>query len=416
MVNFKRVDDNLKVPRLANKSKMIKTSAVLLSHKSTQSYMFHSYRDNMGIWRAIILSISVIAALGLFVPTNSFAIHNSEEMTWQLVMISSYPACSGYHYQMMEKYDDITERYLELYQTPNTSYKPTCMIEEKYLTQYQAPDDLDLLILVYDRNKGRAELHPYEIGGIYSHIGKEWTHNHTIIFCDCSNFKYSDPPWILSHELSHFILYYLGYDLSIVENQIHQLDEKYDYCAEVAHDESCYAVKTRMKGLRHDYSVMKPHEPAVGQSLFLSEKAESILDISFKKDMIAEITSWWLEGKITDEDYLKSLEILSGMTDFENRMAGGFASADRANVILTEPPKDSNQDAIEQQVVSEWEEQKTLDIEEMITYTYEQKRILTSEGPDEGLPQWFKTRALWWVNEKIGNEEFIAGMEYLYKP
>ncbi len=415
MVNFKRVDDNLKVPRLTNKSKMIKTSAVLLSHKSTQSYMFQSHRDNMGIRVAIILSISVIAALGLFVPTNSFAIHNSEEMTWQLVMISSYPACSGYHYQMMEKYDDITERYLELYQTPNTSYKPTCMIEEKYLTQYQAPDDLDLLILVYDRNKGRAELHPYEIGGIYSHIGKEWTHNHTIIFCDCSNFKYSDPPWILSHELSHFILYYLGYDLSIVENQIHQLDEKYDYCAEVAHDESCYAVKTRMKGFRHDYSVMKPYEPAVGQSLFLSEKAESILDISFKKDMIAEITSWWLEGKITDEDYLKSLEILSGMTDFENRMAGGFASADRANVILTEPPKEPSQ-VLEQDDVSEWSVQKTFDIQEMITYTYEQERILTSEEPDEGLPQWFKTRALWWVNEKIGNEEFIAGMEYLYKP
>jgi len=406
----------MNVFKLLSELKKIKTSVDLLTNKSTQSYILQNHIKKVVKGRRIILSISIIAVLGLFIPPNSFAIHNSDSITWQLVMISSYPACSGYHYQMMEKYNDITEKYLELYQVPNTNYKPTCMIEEKYASGYSAPNDLDLLILVYDRNKGRAELHTYEIGGIYSHIGKEWTHNHTIIFCDCSNFKYSDPVWILSHELTHFILYYLGYDISVVEEQTHQLDARYDYCAEVKHDISCYEVKTRLKGIAHDYSVMKPYEPAVGQSLFLSEKAESILDVSFKKDMIAETTTWWLEGKITDEDYLRSLEILSGMTDFENRIAGGFASADRANVFLTEPPKNTNQDAIEQQVVSEWSEQKTFDIQEMITYTYEQKRILTTEEPDEGLPQWFKSRALWWVNGKIDNAEFISGMEYLYKP
>jgi len=404
----------MNVFKLLSESKKIKTSVDLMTNKSTRSYILQNHIKKMIKGRGIILSISIIAVLGLFIPTSSFAIHNSESMTWQLVMISSYPACSGYHYQMMEKYNDITENYLKLYQMPNTSYKPTCMIEKEF--KYNAPKDLDLLILVYDRNKGRADLHQYEIGGIYSHIGKEWTHNHTIIFCDCSNFKYSDPVWILSHELSHFILYYLGYDLSVVEEQIHELDARYDYCAEVEHDPSCYEIKTRMEAFGHDVSVMKPYESAVGQSLFVSEKAEPILDVSFKRDMIAETTSWWLEGKITDEDYLRSLEILSGMTDFENRIAGGFASADRAYVVLTEPPKDPNQDAIEQQMVSEWEEQKTLDIQEMITYTREQKRILTTEEPDKGLPQWFKSRALWWVNGEIDNAEFIAGMEYLYKP
>ncbi len=406
----------MNVFKLLSESKKIKTSVDLLTNKSTRSYIIQNHIKKVVKGRGIIFSISIIALLGLFIPTNSFAIHNSESMTWQLVMISSYPACSGYHYQMMNKYDDITENYLELYQMPNTSYKPTCMIEKEFLTGYKAPKDLDLLILVYDRNKGRADLHPYEIGGIYSHIGKEWTHNHTIIFCDCSNFKYSDPVWILSHELSHFILYYLGYDLSVVEEQIHELDARYDYCAEVKHDESCYEIKTRMEAFGHDVSVMKPYESAVGQSLFVSEKAEPILDVSFKRDMIAETTSWWLEGKITDGDYLRSLEILSGMTDFENRIGGGFASADRAYVVLTEPPKDQNQDAIEQQVISEWEEQKTLDIQEMITYTREQKTILTTEEPDKGLPQWFKSRALWWVNGEIDNAEFISGMEYLYKP
>jgi hypothetical protein len=290
------------------------------------------------------------------------------------------------------------------------------MTEYKYDSEYSAPDDLDLLILVYDRNKGRADLHSYEIGGIYSHIGKEWTHNHTIIFCDCSNFNYSDPTWILSHELSHFILYYMGYDLSIIEEQIHELDAKYDACVEGKYSESCNEVKTRISTDTGYYVVMKPYEPAVGQSLFVSEKVESILDVSFKKDMIAETTTWWLEGKITDGDYLQSLEILSGWADFENRIAGGFASADRANVFLTEPAKDSTQDAIKQQMVSEWSEQKTLDIQEMITYTEEQERILTTEEEDKSLPQWFKSRALWWLDEKIDNRDFISGMQFFYKP
>ncbi len=367
----------------------------------------------MGSGKIIIITVSMIVVLGLLVPTNSFAIHASESISWQLVMVSSYPACSNYHYQMMNKYTDMTERYLDLYPAPNSNYKPTCVIEEK-LGAYLAPGDLDLLILVYDRNKGRAELHPYDVGGIFSHIGKEWTHNHTIVLCDCSNFKYSDPVWILSHELSHFVLYYLGYDLSIVEEEIHQLDEKFDFCTEVKHDESCYAVKTRMKGELHDYTVMKPYEPAVAKTWLMKWdiKPTPILDDSFKRDMIAEVTTWWLEGKIVDKDYLKTLEILTGQSEYNQRLAGGFASADRAHVILTEPPKNQ----IKRDVDPEWSEQKILDIQEMVTYTYEQKRILTTDVTDKDLPQWFKSRAIWWVTEKISNEDYITGMEYLLKP
>jgi len=372
-----------------------------------------SSRNKIASRRTIILTISIFSVLGLFVPNSSFAIHSSENITWQLVMISSYPACSNYHFQMMQKYDDVTENYLELYQVPNTSHKPTCMIEKEFLTGYKAPKDLDLLIIVYDRNKGRADLHPYDIGGIYSHIGIEWTHNHTIIFCDCSNFNYSDPVWILSHELSHFVLYYLGYDLSIVEKKIHENDAKYDYCTEVEYDESCNDVKTRVLGSNHDLTVMKPYQPAVGKGLFGFEKAKSILDDSFKRDVIMDITTWWLEGKISDDDYLKSLEKLTGWSDYEKRVAGGFASADRATMILTEPPKHTTQDTTKDDV-SEWSEQKTLDIQEMITYTYEQKRLLIAEEVGEGFPQWFKSRALWWVNEKIDNKEFISGLGYFF--
>jgi len=281
------------------------------------AYISRGIKNTMGWSRAPLFILAMIALFGLVAPVNSFAIHNSEDITWKLVVISSYPACSNYHYQMKMKYNDVTEKYFDLYKQENTNYKPDGMTEEEYASEFEAPDDLDLLIIVFDRNKGRAELHPHQIGGLYSHVGQEWTHNHTIIICDCSNFNYSDPTWILSHELSHFILYYLGHDLSVVEEQIHKWDAKYDYCVEKFHDESCQAVKTRIQGDSQRYTVMTPYEPAIGQNLIDSTLNESIFDYAFKTDMMAEITGWWVEGKIADEDYVKSLKILTGVTDFE---------------------------------------------------------------------------------------------------
>jgi len=370
---------------------------------------------SIGMNRTVVLMLCSVAVLGLLVPANSYAMHSTEEITWQLVVISS-SACSGYHYQIAARYDDVTKKYLELYQQPNVGLEPKCLTSYDFDTEFETPESLDLLIIVYDRNKGRADLHSYGIGGIYSHVGEEWTHNHTIVICDCSNFNYSDPVWILSHELSHFVLYYLGYDLSITEKEIHAKDAKYDYCVEEKYDESCNSSKTKIRTEVYSYSwtVMSPYEPAIGQKLFTSETVEPILDSSFKTDMIAAITTWWLEGKILDEDYMKSFEILTGETDFKKRVAGGFASADRANVILTEPPKSKKLGAPEIDV-SQWTEQKRLDVEEMITYTEEQKSILSTEEIDKQLPDWFKTRAMWWVTEKIDNDEFIAGMEFMTK-
>ena len=88
--------------KLLKKSSTIKARVELFMNKSTKSFIIQSRRKNVASGRAIILTISIIAVLGLFIPPNSSAIHNSDGITWQLVMISSYPACSGYHYQMME--------------------------------------------------------------------------------------------------------------------------------------------------------------------------------------------------------------------------------------------------------------------------------------------------------------------------
>ena len=366
--------------------------------------------------KGIFIIFPIIIALILVssaVP--SFAVHQSEKLTWQLVMISSYPACSNYHYQMTERYNEITQSYFGLYQLENTNFKPICMTEKKYNTEFEPSADLDLLIVVYDRNKGRAELHSNDIGGFYSHIGREWTHNHTIVFCDCPNFKFSDPNWILTHELSHFILYYLGFDSKVVEDHVHDLDAKYDYCVEEEYDEAkCSPVKTRMDTGSHRWMVMAPYAGAIGKKVFSNEIDKDIVIPQYKIAMQAEITQWWLDERITDEHFAKSLEILTE-DEIDLGSTVEFISKDSRNVIFTDPPKDLKDDLLESDTTIEWVKQREKNILLMVPFAENIEEEIPNDELPKSLPQWFKTRAIWWISGKITHEEFVSGMQYLFK-
>ena len=185
----------------------------------------------------LFFAIFSVFAIPLF-SNHAFANHMSEKMTWQLVFISSQPGCSNYHYQIMNKYHALTGAYINEYSIENESYPPECIPMEKYPQNYEQHYDIDLFILVYDRNLGREILQGNDVGGYYNHFGVDRTTNHVVVFCDCPNFKFSDPVWILTHELSHFSLVYLGYDSSVTEKMVHANDKAYDKCRETW-TESC---------------------------------------------------------------------------------------------------------------------------------------------------------------------------------
>ena len=357
----------------------------------------------------IVVSLLAFIAISLMLPISAFAIHETNTIKWEVVILSSYPACSNYHFQMVEKYNEISEKYFEMYQIEFENNKPKCMLKNDFEENYQRDSDLDLLILIYDRNLGREDLHRNNIGGMYSHVGDEWTHNHTIIFCDCSNFKYSDPVWILSHELSHFILYYLGYEMDVVEEIIHQKDQKYDYCVEHVYNESCKTASTKLKTEYYSYewTVMAPHEPAIGTELFEEKINEKLLESPYRTMMLQETTKWWLEGKINDFDYAKSVAILSTDIDARDNQIEKLLIKESKNLILTEPPKDSK--GQDQNNAHE----KNNEVQKMAL----KKINLDLEQMDNELelPLWFKTRAMWLVTEQITEKEFIQGMEFLFR-
>ena len=361
--------------------------------------------------RTWALLAGFVLVASLMVPTSAFAIHQTDEISWQLIMISSYPACSNYHYQMTNKYFEVTTEYLDLYQTQHKGLKPLCLTEQEYEEEYDSSDAIDLLIIVYDRNKGRAELHSENMGGFFSHVGEAWTHNHTIVFCDCSNFKYSDPTWILSHELSHFILYYLGYDKEITEGLVHSMDVGRDYCVEVEYDETCLDKRIRLDTDNFYATVMPPYEPAVGQSLIPDNVSEKIEDSKYRMDMQIQVAKWWLDGKISDADFTVSLEILLEKMGTIGERSSFFA-AESPNVVFADGPIDMKQSIEEDGDILVAGDEKSEKILEM----HPNGDAINDVPDEEMIPEWFKTRALWWVNEKIDDSSFVAGMEYLYNP
>lgn len=291
------------------------------------------------MWNSVIVAFFGILLGLIAIPLPTSFAYTQDEATWQLVVISSEPACSGYHYYLVEKYNEITREYLDLYKLFHGSYQPECFTEDDFIEEYSKPYDLDLLILVFDKNKGMTDLRTYNTGGVYIHQGNDLSTNHSVIICDCPNFKYSDPVWILSHELSHFVLNYLAFDLDEVEEKIHDIDYKFDRCVEGEYNSLCSTVKTRIETGRASWTVMIPHAPAIGKDPPLPLVEKVSLESPYQTAMIKEITNWWLDGEISDENYIKSLKILSGKADNKKLIPNGVFK-NSAILMLTEPRHD----------------------------------------------------------------------------
>lgn len=350
------------------------------------------------VFFGVLLSFSTI-------PLPQSFSYTPEETTWQLVVISSEPACSGYHHYMVEKYYEITTAYLDLYKLFHGSYEPKCFTEDDFIEQYNKPLDLDLLILVFDKDKGMADLHTHNTGGVYIHQGNDLSTNHNIIICDCPNFKYSDSVWILSHELSHFVLNYLGFDLDKVENEIHGIDYKFDRCVEVEYESLCSTIKTRIETNRAYWTVMIPYEEAVGLEPPPPLVEKVSLESPYQTAMIKEITNWWNEGEISDKNYISSLKILSGKVNEKNLNPDGVFK-NSAILMLTDSRTDNQNKTIAKEDFDNISKNFL-----KINLSISKNQTEFSETEKNTFLDWLKIKTNSWKENKINDDEFILDLE-----
>ena len=90
-------------------------------------------------------------------------------------------------------------------------------------------EDTNLLILMYDEKLGQKILEPNNLDGVYIHTGNDRSKNHLVLMCHCSDYdtgyERTLPSWILSHELSHFVLSYKGFSQDDIQERIHDIDD-----------------------------------------------------------------------------------------------------------------------------------------------------------------------------------------------
>jgi len=349
----------------------------------------------------VILAATFMLTTSSFVTNDAFANHMSEEMKWQLVYITHNSVCSNYDVQKTRMYSEISSSYLEEYQLVNSQYDPLCINQYAYL-DYQAPSDLDMIILVYDKDIGRNELNSLKIGGYYHHTGPDIKQNHAIVICDCPTFDYSSPVWILSHELSHFVLTYVGYDIELIEDLVHENDAAYDQCILTGTSCSASVLKLRSETAAYSYSVMPLYEPAIGlnsQEIVEEEVPVQVLELS------KLVTKWWTQEKISEADLFNALGFMASGKSLYNYMNPEIITADSSYDVDDEYVKN----LLEADLAKENPELLSRIPENLLS----NDDLIFGEGNSKGMPAWFKTTIQWWVDGEISDDEFKRTVDFL---
>ena len=369
----------------------------------------------LGYKTSVTFSLMSIFALMIVPSTISEAFAESESnLTWQLVFIKN-EECDQ-NDTLDDVYASLTSKYFELYQLENTVYDVNCMSESEY-QEFQMNEETNLLILVYDGYMGQKILESNNVDGIYVHTGDDRTQNHLVIMCHCSDYdtgyERTLPSWILSHELSHFVLSYKGFSQSDIQERIHDIEKGYDNCIGTNfQNSSCdeFKISIRPDSSARDFVVMTPYEPAVGNKLikYISDDFSDSEIIELQRSL----AKMWIVNSIDDEAYATTLKHLIDTPIVDNsethkpfmEIPNGFVIAE------TSKPKD-----IEWDEYLNPETQNQDNISNLINYIPFDLEEQVEEFSLEKMPNWFKTRALLWSEDRISNKVFFDGVEHLVR-
>jgi len=335
-------------------------------------------------------------------------------LEWQLLYIQE-DICKQSDI-LNEVYSSLTSKYFELYQLENISHEAYCMTELEY-SEFQVNEDVDLLILVYDGNLGEKILQPNKVDGLYFHSGNDRSTNHLLIMCHCSDFDSSYdqilPSWILTHELSHFVLSYKGFPRFGIINAVHEIEDEYDNCIGTNfQSQNCadFKLTLRPDDQSKDFPVMKPYEGAVGQKLvqYIPEDFSDSKVINLQRDL----TKMWITNEIDDNAFSNTLKnFVEGPIENDHDFAEPFMEINNGFVIAEKSkPRDVEWNEYLQ---SETQNQDyTHLILEYIPFNIDES---AEEINFEKMPSWFKTRAILWSEKRISDKVFFDGVEHLIR-
>jgi hypothetical protein len=237
------------------------------------------------------------------------------------------------------------------------------------------------------------------------------------MMCDCSDFasgyETTLPSWILSHELSHFVLSYKGFSKSDVKMKVHELQEGYDKCVGTNFDDKkCneFKITLRADSSTKDYVMMAPYGPAVGNNLinYIATDTTNSELINLQRDL----TKMWITNAIDDKAYENTLKHLVNPVVNSESEDAKLALEFPNGFMIRELSKPTDTD---------WKQylepiaDKEKSFQTLLNYVPFNLKDPVSETNIEKMPNWFKTRALLWSEKRISDKVFFDGVEHLVR-
>lgn len=359
----------------------------------------------------------LIFTIGILFSTNLITSAYAEDESnpkWSLYFINDEHRCFTSDKTTTSELTSLTSQYFREYEFDNKLVESSCISLEEY-SSMELSDDLSLVILVLDGAVGNQILAKNGYEGMYSHLGDDKSVKHTIIIKTNSiNDLYTATatPWLLSHELSHYVLSYKGYNGNAIEHLLHHGKVNYKDCiGKSASYQQCADVRTMIRpiDLGKDFFVMPVYEPVVGKT-FVKYLPEELLSSKISIELQREITKWWTSGMITDEAYSQSiLRIVNSPTVLNSTINDEVITLPNGFAILDKDSKnnlDWTPGPFEAFANNE-------DISKAFALIPFEADIINHEFKD--YPQWFKIRAELWSESKIPDKIFFDGIEALLR-
>jgi len=370
-------------------------------------------------WYSNLIIIAGFSTLILFpsIVSQSYGLFGTDVLHWQMVYVNDNDRCLPNDLQNIKQYSFLVESYFELYQFEAFNYEPNCMSLEQFAS-YRTPYYFDLLILFFDQNLVHNTLGNKGLSGLYAHTGNDRSTNHFILLNDRTSYESDqdskNPSWVLSNSLSHFILFYKGYDESVIQKLIQPDDPLYRNCfGKGQHTTNCLDVRDslRPQAAGRSFIVIPTFEGAIGNSL-IQYLEEEISESSVSRNLHKQITKWWISGKLSDDDYIDAIKLVARIPSYSIEVLHSPPLEIEAGFVI---PVFSFEKEIENEENLSYRnaiEKQLGIIENFIPFERQNLPEIKQNGK---FPNWFKERASLWVDGEVSDYVFLDGLEGLLR-
>lgn len=210
--------------------------------------------------RLAVIAVLVLVASLITAPFSYNPVFASHEKTlkWKITFFTTWQECSQRNVEALQWYLRITEIYLNRYEIKNELSDNDCINIERFNESLDDIERYDLLIIIPDMILSydyiTESIEGYYLWGHFKPYGKL-----NVIVSNAFTLDVTDPDatWTLSHELSHFALYWKGYPSDYVEDAVHDIQDDYNLCVEYSVNRCPEVWTTIMTTDREEIPVMK---------------------------------------------------------------------------------------------------------------------------------------------------------------